>query len=88
MGNSPASPMDSFWAKTYGCQAEDCYELLRAPLQDRKEILGAEAARYLGFDLEVIQPLLQRLVEEGVAVATGQGAACFYRWHEASRAGK
>jgi hypothetical protein len=80
--------MDSFWAKTYGCQAEDCYELLRALLQDRKEILGAEAARYLGFDLEVIQPLLQRLVEEGVAVATGQGATCFYRWHEASRAGK
>ena len=75
--------MDSFWAKNYGCQAEDCYELLKALLQDRKEILGVEAARFLGFDLDVIQPLLQRL-----AVATGEGAACLYRRHEAFRAGK
>jgi hypothetical protein len=80
--------MDSFWAKNYGCQAEDCYELLKALLQDRKEILGVEAARFLGFDLDVIQPLLQRLVEEGLAVATGEGAACLYRRHEAFRAGK
>ena len=80
--------MDSFWAKNYGCQAEDCYDLLRGLLQDRKEILGVEAARFLGFDFEVIQPLLQRLVEEGLAVATGQGAAGFYRWQEASRAEK
>jgi hypothetical protein len=36
----------------------------------------------------VIQPLLQRLVEEGLAMATGQGAAGFYRWQEASRAEK
>jgi len=80
--------MDSFWAKNYGCLAEDCYELLKALLKDRKEILGVEAARLLGFDLEVLQPLLQRLVEEGLAVATGQGAAGLYRWLEASRAGK
>jgi len=80
--------MDSFWAKNYGCQAEDCYELLKALLKDRKEILGVEAARLLGFDLEVLQPLLQRLVEEGLAVANGQGAAGLYRRLEASRAEK
>jgi hypothetical protein len=80
--------MDSFWAKNYGCQAEDCYELLKALLEDRKEILGVEAARLLSFDLEVLQPLLQRLVEEGLAVATGPGTAGLYRRLEASRAEK
>ena len=77
--------MDSFWAKNYGCLAEDCYELLKALLKDRKEILGVEAARLLGFDLEVLQPLFQRLVEEGLAVARGQDAAGLYRWLEAHR---
>lgn len=76
--------MDSFWAKACGCQADDCYELLLAFLKDRREILGVEAARFLGFDLAVIQPLLQRLVEEGVAVAEDQSGTCFYRWREAS----
>lgn len=76
--------MDSFWIKAYGCQAADCYELLKTFLQDRREILGVEAARFLGFDLEVIQPLLLRLVEEGVAVAEDHGCTCFYRWREDS----
>jgi len=76
--------MDSFWAKAHGCQADDCYELLKAFLQDRREILGAEAARFLGFDLEVIQPLLQRLKDEGVAVAEDQGCTGFYRWRKDS----
>jgi hypothetical protein len=76
--------MDSFWVKAHGCQADDCYELLRVFLEERQEILGVEAARFLGLDLEVIQPLLQRLVEEGVAVTAGQGSACFYRWQAAA----
>jgi hypothetical protein len=76
--------MDSFWAKAHGCQADDCYELLKAFLQAQGEILGVEAARFLGFDLEVIQPLLLRLVEEGVAVAEDQDGTCFYRWRAAS----
>lgn len=72
--------MDSFWAKACGCQADDCYELLLAFLKDHRAILGVEAARFLGFDLEVVQPLLQRLVEEGAALAEAQGGAWVYRW--------
>jgi len=72
--------MTSFWAEAYGCQEADCYELLKTLLQAREELLAAEAARFLGYDLEVIQPLLQRLVEDGVALAVGQGRAGFYRW--------
>ena len=72
--------MTSFWSEAYGCQEADCYELLKTLLQAREEILAVEAARFLGYDLEVIQPLLQRLVEEGVALAVGQGSSCFYRW--------
>jgi len=77
--------MNSFWSEACGCQADDCYELLLGFLKDRREILGWEAARFLGFDLEVIQPLLQRLVEEGAAAATGQGPACLYRSQGHSR---
>jgi len=73
---------DSFWSEAFGCQADDCYELLLAFLKDRREILGVEAARFLGFDLEVVQPLLQRLVEEGVALAEAQGNTWVYRWRE------
>jgi hypothetical protein len=75
--------MNSFWSKAYGCQADDCYELLKTFLRDRGEILGAEAARFLGCDLDMIEPLLLRLVEEGAARAEGRGGACFYRWQEA-----
>jgi hypothetical protein len=32
----------------------------------------------------VIQPLLQRLVEEELAVAVGEGDVCFYRCREGS----
>jgi hypothetical protein len=77
--------MTSFWAEAYGCQEADCYELLKTLLQAREEILAAEAARFLGYDLEVIQPLLQRLVEDGTALAVGQGSSCFYRWRENSQ---
>jgi hypothetical protein len=76
--------MDSFWARAHGCQTDDCYELLQAFLQDRQEILGVEAARFLGFGLEVIQPRLQRLVEEGVALAEDQGGTRYFRWRQAS----
>ncbi len=71
--------LNSFWLKAYGRQADDCCELLQSFLEARGAISGAEAARFLGFDLEAIQPLLQRLVEEGVAMAAGQGGACLYR---------
>jgi hypothetical protein len=77
--------MTSFWAEAYGCQEADCYELLKTLLQAREEILAAEAARFLGYDLEVIQPLLQRLVADGVALAVGQGRACLYRWRAHSQ---
>ena len=76
--------MTSFWSEAYGCQEADCYELLKTLLQAREEILAVEAARFLGYDLEVIQPLLQRLVEEGVALVVGQGGAAFFRWREVS----
>jgi hypothetical protein len=81
----PDKMNDSFWSKAFGCQADDCYELLLAFLKDRREILGVEAARFLGFDLEVVQPLLQRLVEAGVATATNQGGVWFYGWHEEAK---
>ena len=76
--------MTSFWSEAYGCQEADCYELLKTLLQAREEILAVEAARFLGYDLEVIQPLLQRLVEEGAAVTEDQGGAAIYRWREVS----
>jgi hypothetical protein len=79
--------MTSFWAEAYGCQEADCYELLKTFLQAQEEILAVEAARFLGFDLEVIQPLLQRLVEEGAALAVGQGSSCLYRWRADSQPG-
>jgi len=63
--------MNPSWSEAYGCQVDDCYELLKSFLQAQGDILGWEAARFLGFDLEVIQPLLQRLVEDGAAAATG-----------------
>jgi hypothetical protein len=72
--------MTSFWSEAYGCQEADCYELLKTLLQARQEILGSEAARFLGYDLDVIQPLLQRLVEDGAALVVGQGSSGFYRW--------
>jgi len=77
--------MTSFWAEAYGCQEADCYELLKTLLQAREEILAVEAARFLGYDLEVIQPLLQRLVEDGAALVVGQGSSCFYRWRANSQ---
>ena len=77
--------MTSFWSEAYGCQEADCYELLKALLQAREEILAAEAARFPGYDLEVIQPLLQRLVDDGSALAVGQGSSCFYRWQANSQ---
>ena len=79
--------MTSFWAEAYGCQEADCYELLKTLLQAREEILAVEAARFLGYDPEVIQPLLQRLVEEGVALTAGQGRAGCYRWRGDSQPG-
>lgn len=50
----------------------------------RGEILAAEAARFLGYDLEVIQPLLQRLVAERLARAMGPDQAGVYRWRKNS----
>jgi hypothetical protein len=76
--------MTSFWAEAYGCQEADCYELLKTLLQARQEILAVEAARFLGYDPEVIQPLLQRLVEDGVAVTEDQNDGAFYHWREVS----
>ncbi len=76
--------MDSFWARAHGCQADDCFELLRAFLQERQEILAVEAARFLGLELEAVQPLLQRLVEEGLAEAPEQASAWVYRYREAA----
>ncbi len=67
--------MDSFWAGACGCQADDGCELLKAFLKERREIFGAETARFLGCDLEVIQPLLTPRLEEGVAAASEPGAA-------------
>jgi len=72
--------MTSFWSEACGCQEADCYELLKTLLQAREEIPAAEAARFLGYDLEVSRPLLQRLVADGTALAGGQGRACLYRW--------
>ena len=74
--------MNSFWSEAYGCQADDGYELLKTLLQARGELLGVEAAHFLGCDLQAVQPLLQRLVEEGLAVAAGPGSAGVYRWQE------
>ena len=76
--------MDSFWAKAHGCQADDGYELLQAYLQAQGEILAAEAARFLGCDLEALLPLLQRLVDEGLAAPSGSGNAQIYRRQEHS----
>ncbi len=59
--------MKSFWSEACGCQADDCYELLQSLLKARGGISGAAAARFLGVDLGAIQPLLQRLVDEGLA---------------------
>jgi hypothetical protein len=77
--------MTSFWSEAYGCQEADCYELLKALLRAREEIVALEAARFLGYDLEVIQPLLQRLVDDGAALVVGQGSSGFYRWRTNSQ---
>ncbi|MCX5888324.1 MAG: hypothetical protein NTY36_02600 [Deltaproteobacteria bacterium] len=41
---------------------------------------------FLGYDLEVIQPLLQRLVDEGLALVVGQGGAAVYRRNRSEEA--
>ncbi|MBM4293341.1 MAG: hypothetical protein FJ126_00325 [Deltaproteobacteria bacterium] len=70
---------NSYWAKGLGCQAEDYYEQLKALLEARGELYADEAARFLNCDLETIQPLLQRLVEEGAIRPPGEGSAGVYR---------
>lgn len=60
-----------YWSASFGCQADDYYESLKSLLAAQGEISGADAARFLNCDLELIQPLLVRLVEEGVAVTAG-----------------
>jgi Mn-dependent DtxR family transcriptional regulator len=64
--------MTSYWAEALGCQAEDYYEQLKTLLEARGELGAGEAARFLGCDLETIQLLLSRLVEEGLAQIQGE----------------
>jgi hypothetical protein len=71
--------MTSYWAQAMGCQAEDYYEQLKSFLEARREIYADEAARFLGCDLETIEPLLRRLVEEGAACTPEEGRGDFYR---------
>ena len=71
--------MNSFWTKAYGCQADDCYELLQTLLQAQGEILEADAARFLGLEIELVRPLFQRLLEEGLAALASQSGAWVYR---------
>jgi hypothetical protein len=78
--------MTAFWSEACGCQEADVYELLKTLLQARGEILAVEAARFLGCDFEVVQPLLQRLVEDGTAVVVGQGSAAVYRRNRSGEA--
>ena len=74
LDDAPVAPAPA--AKANG----DAYVRLKALLAQRGSLSDGEVQAALGIDGEAAQALLQRLVEEGVAVVVGQKRGTRYVW--------
>jgi hypothetical protein len=64
----------------YRQESED-YELLKLLLEDKGIVQANDAAAFLDCNLPDIQPLLDRVVNEGFAILEERGSTLQYRWN-------